>query len=847
MVFRILSSSPSRLAGLLTVAALLSAAEPALAARRQTASGTTSALDAVLEARAVLAEPNVPEVRLAVAVKTLLDANDHASLRAVLNEGTESAAAGVLKSLAMAVQTPALYEPLLPDLITAASSAAASLRQPGALALERLAAASNSATAALIAELQLINAPERGRAIVEALGGCTQLVAVKPLIEQLEGAVAASARSALRRLTGHDLGEDAHRAAWQLFWEKHAHLSREALLDLGIEAERRRLAQNLEQLQSTLDQTLQEVIKARIDAMGTDNIGRLIAALGDSYPAVRKEAALRLSALAAKEQALSAIPHLLGRLGHPAAASNGESNGTASPGPVTAPNGNGSASNGTTAGLPVETDNSVRAALVRTLGVLGRNRPEVQQALLEELRATDEAVAEAAASSLVLLRGQPALVGPLLQYLERLARTVPNPGVAEADRAAELLLAIAANRPAGLVSRLQPWMRAGLSRDGGQPARVRAAALRAIIASEGDESDLERIAASGAADEAKEVRFAVAFALGERLVRLRGAESTEPARIVALLAALLNDVDASVRAEAVTALGKSAAAEALGLLEERARVETEASVVDRVLEAIGALGRVEGGAAIGRIVARGPASTTLQTASRAALGVLGAQYAPADWDGLGETLSSVGAHDLSAWVFGRLAEMPLEAPEERDLGPRARARRAEELLHAGRAADARTALLELHAAEAALPPLSTRLALLASACESLGLHGEAADHHLARLKLLPEGEAARVPTLRAASAALRRSGRDAEALPLLRGLVAEFPADNALLLDLAGAEEGLGQLDQALATLERLESRVPAEQGELLAQVQAALVRVRTARAGAVPAVPPAVSPAPGS
>ncbi|HVQ27718.1 MAG TPA: hypothetical protein VMV01_21180, partial [Planctomycetota bacterium] len=174
---------------------------------------------------------------LATAVAQLLALGDYDSLRTVL-AGERRAALALLQALAM--QPPASVEPLLDDLLDLATRAASDevgVAADGVIAL--LAATRPPSADALLAELrQPDQSAGRRAAILRALGSSGNLALSGVLIEALDTPQAPTARAALRRLTGHELGPDAGAADWRAFFERNAGLSRDRLLESALSSER---------------------------------------------------------------------------------------------------------------------------------------------------------------------------------------------------------------------------------------------------------------------------------------------------------------------------------------------------------------------------------------------------------------------------------------------------------------------------------------------------------------------------------------------------------------------------------------------------------------------------------
>ncbi|HZJ72839.1 MAG TPA: HEAT repeat domain-containing protein, partial [Planctomycetota bacterium] len=504
---------------------------------------------------------------LATAAAQLLALGDYDSLRTVLAGERRAAALALLQALAM--QPPASVEPLLDDLLDLATRAASDEVGVAADAVIALLAATRPPSAdALLAELrQPDRSSGRRAAILRALGSSGNLALSGVLIEALDTPQAPTARAALRRLTGHDLGPDAGAADWRAFFERNAGLSRDRLLESALSSERASFEMQRQVL-------VAEVIKVRIASLGTDDPVRLVEGLADEYPGVRLEASKRLAAFRSQEHVALVVPAILRQLGYAPAGENG---GAAAPAPASAPD-----------APAVEADPLVRAALLETLGAVGRQREDVRLALQAELRGGDERVAAAAAGALCGVHEQPAVVGPLLDYLDRR----PPPTNAE-----EVLKAIAANQPDGALERLQPW----LAKD--QPEGVRAAAVRAVVACDAIDAALDLLSRLDAEGETQKVRWAMAVALGDRLPGLKPDQPAH-AQAVLLLARQLDAAEPNVRGEAVTALGHAGTPEVLPLLEKRAAVETDLAVQRCIIVSLGTLRLPEGGGLIGRILSR---------------------------------------------------------------------------------------------------------------------------------------------------------------------------------------------------------------------------------------------------
>ncbi len=782
--------------------------------------------DELRQARDLVERGGDDHARLVLAAKTLIDAGDLSTLRLVLTGRALKPLSGLLRALEKL--DGASIEPLLPEILSAAGSqSVAAVRELAQTDLRYLAASRASAVETCIGWLAdpALAAASRS-ALVDALGESRNLVAVEPLIRALEGPQAAEARVALKQLTGHDPGPHAGVPEWTAFWDESRHFKRDVLLEQALQAQELVHEQLLESMAA-------EVVRSRIDRMDND-IEKLITGLADDYPDVRLAAAVRLAAHENKTGAAAAVPVLLRRLGHAVLGNGGNAalEGLAIPAlesvpllvPLAAP-----PAAATDVVLTLETDPGVRAQFVTSVGQVGRGRDDVRTALLAELQTSPYGVVTAAAAAaLCTLRDQPSVVAPLLDYLERM------PGE---ENSVTILQAIALNKPIGVIPRL-----AALAVPEQLP-RVRAAAVRALMASENTQLALDRLQQIFLIDTNTDVHFAMAVALGDR-VRTLTADAVERTRVVALLGALLDDVAPSVRAEAASALGRTGANAAVALLEKRSAAETEASVVVAIVQALGSLKLQEAVPVIGRIVAqrRSVPLPGLETAAQSALSVLGEQRPPVQWLELAESLAGNEAHSLAAWCYAEVIRRFESRAEARDALALARAGRARELVAAAQPEEALRLLEQLAADNALYPSVVERLALQARACEALSNFGKAADFWSARLELLPEGESSRLATQRSWADALRKAGRNTEALKQLRELVAVDGANNTLLFDLAQVEEQLGQYAEAQTDLDRLLGRLAEQDAGLRVQVQASLDRVRAVLAGNLPA--PAAAPA---
>ena len=797
---------PSQPACAALLAVLLLAPGPALAAQEsppapepeasEPAAAVTPAeaeAQKARDARATVQAGEADVATLAAAASTLLELGELDSLRSVLAGGKRAATLALLNALAL--QPPARIEPLLDDLLDLATRGASDevgFAADGVVAL--LAASRPQSAEALLAGLRQPEVSvDRRAAILRALGSSGNLAMSGVLVEALDTSMAPVARGALRKLTGHDLGAQAGAVEWRAFFERNAGVSRDRLLEQALTSERASFEAQRQLL-------VAEVIKVRLANMGTEDPGRMLEALQDEYSAVRIEAARRLAlCVRSQDQAALVVPAILRQLGYAPAEP---------PAPDAPP------------APPVESDALVRVALLETLGAIGRQREDVRVALQSELTSADDAVAAAAAGALCGMRDQPAVVVPLLDYLD--SRPAPR-------NAEEVLKAIAANQPNGALERLQPW----LAKE--KPEGVRAAAVRAVVACDAIDEALDLLGLLDAEGETQKVRWAMAVALGDRLPSL---EPDQPAHAhaVLLLTRLLEAVEPNVRGEAVSALGHAGTPDVLPLLEKRAAVETDLAVQRCIIVALGTLKLPEGGGLIGRILSRSKeARTQLEPDARAALADIAKDRGPDQWLLLGEAVSGAGAHNLAVACYRELIKQYEDKPEHKDAVQRAFGRLANDLYLDGRAEEALQVLAELEQSQAPYPSQMERLDLAARANESLDRFSEAAEFYLRRYALLPEGEIQRTATLKSAVAALSLAGRHKEALEHLRQLCAADPENNELLYAQAREEEALGDLQQAEVNLQRLLKRIPSDDTAFLGQVNTALTRVRAKARGELP------------
>ena len=784
------------------------------------------------EARRLLREGTLDVAVLSVHASTLLESGDLAAPREVLAGGSEAAVEGVLQAL------KAGGRPLLvPEVLSLAATP--DRGRVATLARDHLAALTRNHPAVVADAVAWLGDGARSeteaRVLIDVLGRSRNMAAAPPLLNQLYGPYADAADAALTRLTGHvaprmerdDEGASrARRQFWTEFWQSHAEWPRDEILDEALAGARASAAADLAEARRKLVEMQAQVVAARTELMG-DDVDRLEAALSDPFAEVRRVAAERLANHASKQQAASAVPVMLARLRPPA--ENG------GPG-----NGNGS-HHGT------ESDPEVRAALVTALGLLGRNDDAVREALAAELKSAHPMVSRAAVQGLSFVRRHPMVVAPLLDYLDANLGLpgAADPAAAPADGAATpagggdaelavlVLQTVAENQPQGVIPRVRTFL------DARHPARVRAAAVRALLACEDAASALDQLAGLDLTVEDQLVRFNVALGLGARVLDLAPDAPARP-RIVQLLGRLVDDADPSVRAEAAASLGRSGDLTALALLERRAQIETDPSVLKKIVEAFGQLRLREGVRVIGRICSPRPGESgsdrtrMLEEAAHVALHSIGDEADAATWLAFGDQLREVQALSLAAWCYLEVERRFSAAPEARLVVGEAKGRRARTLWDLSELDEARRLLAELHAAGAPHPSARDRLEMLASANERLGDASAAADWFLELLVMIQPGAAGRALVQRDAVRTLCDAQRWAEAAPLLDELIAADPSDNELLSQRARLEEGQGHWEQALATLQRLMDRAPAGDAALRAQIQGRIAALR-ARLGGEP------------
>ncbi len=746
---------------------------------------------------------------LSLHAKTLLDAGDVETLGAVLDGGGRASVLGVLSAIQVSRDTR-LWSQLV-GLVTHAEDDDVRTRAEETLVL----LARTSADDLVPQVVEDVADPTRDRderrVLVELLGQSGDLSAVDALINRLDGPLRAEAHAALVALTGHDPTAEADPEAWRAFWATHDHLSREALLEQALATQRTALVELL----ATKNREIVDLLVARL---GQD-VSRLVEGLESAYAAVRVEAARRLGGHPDREQvSAAAVPVLMARLDP--------------------------------SGENPERDPTAESAMIAALGELGRPRTDdaIPSLLILKLRSPDALVVSAAVTALSVQRQRPAIVSPLLDLLDA-SDILDDPRLI-----ATVLSTVAQNMPGSVLPRLTPWLAAT------QPPEVRAAAVRAVLATDDLAAALDEVESVDLSVAHRTVRYDVAKGIGDR-VRGMGLEPgfAGQDRIQELLSRLIGDADASVRAETAITVGEVGNSAGLSILEARAAVETDTFVQERIIEGIGELGLPDGVPVIGRICGQrlNGNAARVEGAARVAIGRIGAEGRARDWVLMGERLREVAAYGLAAWCFDEVSARFGAAPEMRDEVDEARGRHAEVLYEAHRFSEARDELLALDQGDARFPPRERRFYLLARVFEELEEYTHAADFDMQRLALVDPGAAGRSDAERNAARTLRLAGRPAEALELIDGLLGDAPADsssNDLMLEKARCHEDLGQWAAGDAVLVRLQQRADPADTAFLAEVDEMVGRVRRAAAAAATAVsgqgdpaPPATTQGPGS
>ncbi|MCB9898309.1 MAG: HEAT repeat domain-containing protein [Planctomycetes bacterium] len=797
-----------------------SLAEPAQDGSSGSARGQASGADdgpdptpAVVEARAALLSGSQGDDELSIHAVTLINAGDFETLRATLGGTRRNAVLGVLSAFKVRYASELLAA--VTDL--AARTDDAEVRTRASDAMRDLVRTRADVLPALAARLGDPALPVAVRRIVVGLlGESYDLRAVPALLRELRGPAWAEADAALGELSRHERPAQSLPADfWPGFWEANAGLPLVQLID-------RELLRQREEHAAEMARKNDEIVKTRISTMGND-VDRLMAEVTDEFQRVRLTAVQRLGQHPNKEQAANAVPLLLRCLGYGVerAASEGETNGPS--------NGNGTTGNGSAAEVPRETDDEVRTAIVTALGTLGRGRADVQDVLLQVVRNSEGPIASAAVDALAGERDQPQVVPPLLQYIGR--SEVPSATLVN------VLRIIAQNQPREVFAELAPWMSASYEPD------VRAAAVEAVVADVDLGPALASTTSLTSPDQPSQVRFALARALGKRLrATVPPADDVRP-RILELLADLADDIDKNVRAEAATSLGEMRSEGAQAVLEERSLRETDPSVVEKVIAALGTLRLDSAVPIIGRTCGRwvGGEPERLLSAAHQALSLLGDGLDAGAWLDMAATLREAGSPSLSVWACNEVVNRFAGVQAAREVVSRARGALAEGLYLEGRYQEAHDRLVELQEANAPYPNGNRRLELLALTSEKLSLWSEAAQHYSQLLELQGEGEVNRLATRRAYAVALMEAGRSEDALQEIEALFAEDAGDSDLVLRQGLLLERLGRLPEAEDVLLHLGESLPADDATIRARALEALGRVQAALAavrgdGAAPA-----------
>jgi len=773
----------------LALVLLFGLASPALARVRQ----QNTPAEALALARAALIDATATEYELGQHVTGLLDAGDLDSLGARLSEGHEVVAKVIMETIAFKDDVRLVDEVLQ----LAASSGTEAIAQQATALLYDQTRRHDAVRTNLLTTLSGSGAEDvRRGTLIEALGRSRDLGVVPTLIVYLEGPEQESVVRAFQQLSGHDLSDQAELiAAWTGFWERQQRkaLSRETLLEEGHALQRARWIVSSESSEAELRSLREqlalreaEVVAARIKSMDRQ-IDKLIEALDDDYALVRKVAAQRLGEHAAHVKAAASIPVLLERLGRR---------------PV--PPG----TNGSHTEPALERDAEVRATIVTALGGLGRDRPEVMVALLGELSDGEYAVARAAVDALAKVKGQPMVVRPLLDFLDE----------EEIDRetSIQVLEIIANNEPTGVLDELGG--RLGVATDGA----VRAVLVQAVIASQELGQAIVVLSLLDIATEDFEVRFALAQWLGDRLAGMALDAPPRPA-MLGMIEDLLDDEDASVRAQAAKSLGESGDGSAAPLLAERAKKEISGSVLLDIVSALGQVGSLECVASIGWIHAQDTASDSggLSERARDALRAIGRGRPWSEWMIMAESLADAEAPELSLMVLNEILAPPVDGVViDADVADRARGLKAVELIRLGSTQAAHDLLVQLEEEGKPYPPREQRLDLLARTSRELDLHSEGADWLVLLLEGRVEADARFDQLQRWLAGELLAARRNDEAVELLEQLHAAQPGDNQLMLWLGQAHTSVGRDEEARSLLERLEFRVPEDDTVMLAEIR---------------------------
>lgn len=744
------------------------------------------------EARRALLAGVAERAELSLHASVLIDSRDLTTLSEVLDpqrrDGSREAVLATLSALRVRGE-PGLLSSLVrlavsgdgDDVTSAARQTVVALAREHDEVVDRLRAWSVDGS--------MRSASERALCI-DVLGRSRDLSAVPDLIGLVDGPLGERAHAALVELTGHDAIAVRSSDAWRAHWTERAALSREALLERELErlrtAPQKALAEQERQFEETIDALSAENRRLTLELIGSD-VGKLAEALTHRDRAIRLEAARRLRDLPGTVGAEAALPALLTRLvGRSTPVPQAPTDGTNGE-PPTPP--------------PTERDPEVRAMLVEALGKLGRLDDGVADVLVGELASPHAVVAASAVRGLRHQKGARGVVDPLLTAIDQDA--------VSDELLVTALQTVAANDPdESVLPRIRRWL------DGEQPTPVREAAVLVALATPDVGAALGVIDLT---DPDKGVRYRIARGLAEAG---RGLSPDAPvhAAVGQALEGLLRDDDLNVRAEAASALGAWGGASALDWLSERSRHETEPSVLNKIVGALGRLGRLEAVDDIGRVVSQqesGKAPEIAETAQDA-IERLGAERAADEWLAMARSLSTVKAYDLAAWLLAEMQQRFGTSPEHESVLAEAKGLAAEVLYASQRWEEARTALRELHEDDAAAPTYERRLAMLARTNEFLGDFAAAASYDVELLSRTQPGDVERFDVQRDLVRTYILSGQPGKARPYLDELVSEAEArDDAVLVELlftrAKILTMLGETAELAALVERLDGLVESE------------------------------------
>ncbi len=695
------------------------------------------------EARRALLAGIAERDELSLHASLLIDSRDLTTLAEVLDvHRVESSADAVLATLsALGVRgEPGLVSSLIRLAAASDNEAIATRAADTIVILAREHADVVARLRAWAVDTSMRSADERVLC-VRALGASRNLTAVPDLIDLVGGPLGDEAHNALVVLTGHSLTL-ADTAAWREFWEPRQSLSREELLENELErlrtAPRRAFQQREQQLEQRLSEKDAEIERMTLLYIGTD-VDRLAAALEHESRGIRIEVARRLRARAGEPVSANALPMLVRRLvGRSTLLEPG-----AVDGDVNAGASGVVASDGTalTEDAKTERDPEVRAMLVEALGKIGRLQDGVAAVLLDELESPYAVVSAAAVRALGHQRNRPEIVQPLLSAISAVA--------VDGELLVGALQTIAANNPdESVLPRIKRWLQSD------NTPEVREAAVLAALATPDVGAALGVISLD---DRESGVRLRIARGLADAAGGLgQGPVHTQVGNA---LFRLLGDDDLNVRAEAASALGAWGGESALDWLAERSRRESEASVLKKIVAALGKLGRLEAVDHIGRVCGQqviGQRTEIVETAQNA-IELIGANSSAAEWLAIGRSLSTVKAYGLSSWALSEMERRFGASPEHSVVLEEAKGLHARVLFEDGRWDESRSVLRELHGDGARFPEFNLRLKLLARTNEFLGDYNEAAEYDMKLLKATPEGDVTRFEVQRDAVRTLFQS------------------------------------------------------------------------------------------